>query len=78
MNLDHSIGHDSFKSRKQNVSNNKDHRDYEIFFIKDVKICLMKMGKLIIITVWNFLPGLMADLYMNTLTVCWFNRMTQD
>ena len=26
MSLDHSIGHDSFKSREQNVSNNKDKR----------------------------------------------------
>ena len=26
LDLDHSIGHDSFKSREQNVSNNKDKR----------------------------------------------------
>ena len=29
----------------------------------------MKMGKLIFITMWNFLLGLIADLYINTLTV---------
>ena len=38
----------------------------------------MKMGKLIFITVWNFLMGLIADLYINTLTVFRFNRMKQD
>ena len=31
--LDHSIGHDTFKSREQNVSNNEDNRDYEAFVI---------------------------------------------
>ena len=38
----------------------------------------MKMGKLIFITMWNFLLGLIADLYINTLTVFRFNRMKQD
>ena len=33
MNLDRSIGYDSFKSREQNVSNNKDSRDYKLFVI---------------------------------------------
>ena len=35
-------------------------------------------GELIFVTMWNFLLGLITDLYMNTLTVCWFNRMKQD
>ena len=38
----------------------------------------MKMGELIFLTMWNYLLGLITDLYMNTLTVCWFNRMKQD
>ena len=38
----------------------------------------MKMGKLIFITMWYFLLGLITDLYMNILTLCWFNRMKQD
>ena len=38
----------------------------------------MKMGKLIFITMWNFLLGLIAYLYINTLTVFRFNRMKQD
>ena len=37
--LDHSIGHDTFKSREQNVSNNEDNRDYEAFVI----FCYTKM-----------------------------------
>ena len=32
----------------------------------------------IFVTMWNFLLGLIIDLYMSTLTVCWFNRMKQD
>ena len=30
----------------------------------------MKMCELIFVTMWNFLLGLITDLYMNTLTVC--------
>ena len=41
-------------------------------------VCLMKMGKLIFKTIWNFLLGLITDLYMNTLMVCWFNRVKLD
>ena len=41
---------------------------------KNVKVCLMEMGELIFVTMWNFLLGLITD----TLTVCWFNRMKQD
>ena len=33
INLDQSIGHDSFKSREQNVRNNKDSRYYKLFVI---------------------------------------------
>ena len=33
MNLDYSIGHGSFKSKEQNVSNDKDNRDYKLFVI---------------------------------------------
>ena len=53
MSLDHSIGHDSFKSREQNVSNNKEKKLYticNILLCKNVKACVMKMGKLIFIT----------------------------
>ena len=35
-------------------------------------------GKLISITICDFLLGLRTDLYVNTLTVYWFNRMKQD
>ena len=38
----------------------------------------MEMGELIFVTMWNFLLGLITDFYMNTLAVCWFNRMKQD
>ena len=38
----------------------------------------MKMGKLIFVNMWDFLFGLITDLDMNTLMVCWFNRMKQD
>ena len=38
----------------------------------------MKMGELIFVTMWNYLLGLTTDLYLNTATVCWFNRMKQD
>ena len=48
------------------------------FLMQECKGCLMKMGELILVTMWNFLLGLITDLYMNTLTVCWFNRMKQD
>ena len=34
-----------------------------------------KMGELIFISTRYFLLGLITDLDMNTLTVCWFNRM---
>ena len=34
-----------------------------------------KNGELIFITMWYFLLGLITALNMNTLTVCWFNRM---
>ena len=33
MNLDQSIGYDSFKSREQHVSNDKESRDYKLFVI---------------------------------------------
>ena len=38
----------------------------------------MKTGNLIFINMWDILLGLITDLYMNTLTVYWFNRMKQD
>ena len=38
----------------------------------------MKTGKLIFVNMWDFLLGFIADFYMNTLTVCWFNRMKRD
>ena len=38
----------------------------------------MKTGNLIFINMWDILLGLITDLYMNALTVCWFNRMKQD
>ena len=44
----------------------------------NIKVCLMKTGNLIFINMWDILLGLITDLYMNTLTVCWFNRMKQD
>ena len=53
MSLDNSIGHDSFKSREQNVSNNKDKRlsaIYNLLSWKSINVCLIKMGKLIFIT----------------------------
>ena len=68
-------------SRGQNVSNNKDNMiiNYLLLLLcKNVKVCLMKMGELILITMWHFLLGLITDLYMNILTLCWFNRMKQD
>ena len=37
-----------------------------------------KNSKLISITMCDLLLGLITDLGMNTLTVCWFNRMKQD
>ena len=43
-----------------------------------MNVCLIKMDKLIFITMCDFLLGLITDLGMNTLSVCWFNRMKQD
>ena len=73
MSLDHSIGHDSFKIREQNVYSRK--TIYNLLSWKNINICLIKMGELIFITMRYFLLGLITDLDMNTLTVCWFNRM---
>ena len=39
MNHDHSIGHDSFKSRGQNVRNNKDNRDCKL----SITFCYARM-----------------------------------
>ena len=75
MNLDNSIGAEDkmlVMIRKIEIIN------CYLFTCKNVKVCLMKMGGLIFVTMWNFLLGLIIDLYMSTLTVCWFNRMKQD
>ena len=37
-----------------------------LLLCKNVKVCLMEMGELIFVTMWNFLLGLITDLYMNT------------
>ena len=37
-----------------------------------------KNGKLISITMCDFLLGLITDFGLNALTLCWFNRMNQD
>ena len=56
--------------------NNKDNREYKLFFYlllwKNMNVCLIEMGKLIFITMWDFLLGLNSDLYVNTVMVCWF------
>ena len=36
---------------------------------KNINLCLIKMGNLIFITMWDFLLGLITDLYMNTSTM---------
>ena len=56
--------------------NNKDNREYKLFFYlllwKNMNVCLIEMGKLIFITMWDFLLGLISDLYVNTVMVCWY------
>ena len=37
-----------------------------------MNVCLIEMGKLIFITMWDFLVGLISDLYVNTVMICWF------
>ena len=49
-----------------------------LLLCKNINVCLMKTGKLIFVNMWDFLLGFITDFYMNTLTVCWFNRMKQD
>ena len=63
------------------ISNNKDKILWTInnlLLCKNINVCLMKTGKLIFVNMWDFLLGFITDFYMNTLTVCWFNRMKQD
>ena len=63
------------------ISNNKDkilQTINNLLLCKNINVCLMKTGKLIFVNTWDFLLGFITDFYMNTLTVCWFNRMKQD
>ena len=63
------------------ISNNKDkilQTINNLLLCKNINVCQIKMGVLIFITMKYFLLGLIADLYINTLTVFRFNRMKQD